>query len=112
MYQKVLKKRPDFPSLNLETLPCIPYGPPEYEDMLRREEENARNVFNGTLNEHYMEGGGGYSRVGALLLTWLDDDMGCKEQTVRYLPQDAGPRQVLDHFSRISGGWTKSASRE
>ena len=54
---------------------------PKSQEELQKEE--ARITFNKTLNGHYRHGKPGYERVGALFLTWEDDDMQCKATEVR-----------------------------
>lgn len=54
---------------------------------IRREErdeerEEARLIFNKTLEGQYRHGKTGYRRVGALFITWEEDDMGCKQREV------------------------------
>lgn len=44
--------------------------------------EEAKITFNKTLKGHYRHGKTGYNRVGALFLTWKDDDMQCKATEV------------------------------
>jgi hypothetical protein len=46
------------------------------------EREEARIIFNKTLEGHYRHGTTGYRRVGALFITWEDDDMDCKQREV------------------------------
>jgi len=57
---------------------------PEPTRKSREEQFNeARIVFNKTIEGHYRNGKTGYTRVGALFLTWEADDMHCKESEVR-----------------------------
>ena len=42
-----------------------------------------KEIFDTTIKGHYKEPGEGYSRVGVLFLTWLDDDLGCNGVEVR-----------------------------
>lgn len=44
--------------------------------------EQAKIVFHKTIDGHYRHGNTGYARVACLFLTWLDDDMQCKETEV------------------------------
>lgn len=44
--------------------------------------EDARVIFNKTIEGHYRQGKTGYRQVGALFLTWADDDMQCKATEV------------------------------
>ena len=44
--------------------------------------DEAKVVFNKTIDGHYRHGKTGYRQVGALFLTWKDDDMQCKETEV------------------------------
>lgn len=44
--------------------------------------EEARVIFDKTLAGHYRHGTTGYRNVGALFLTWKDDDMQCKNTEV------------------------------
>lgn len=56
------------------------------EPIRQSEEEQfneARVVFNKTIEGHYRNGRTGYKQVGALFLTWKADDMHCKESEVR-----------------------------
>lgn len=46
------------------------------------EREEARLIFNKTLEGQYRHGKTGYRRVGALFITWEEDDMGCKQREV------------------------------
>ena len=47
-----------------------------------QDEEQAHLTFRKTLDGHYRHGKPGYERVGALFLTWQDDDMQCKTTEV------------------------------
>lgn len=64
-----------------------PANPPESPFLPGREavlqDEEAKIEFNKTLAGHYSNGKTGYDRVGALFLTWKDDDMQCKTTEVR-----------------------------
>lgn len=44
--------------------------------------EEARITFHKTIDGHYRHGKTGYARVACLFLTWLDDDIQCKETEV------------------------------
>ena len=44
--------------------------------------DKAKIVFNKTIDGRYRHGKTGYRQVGALFLTWKDDDMQCKETEV------------------------------
>ena len=44
--------------------------------------EQARIIFDKTLAGHYRDGRTGYRNVGALFLTWADDDLQCKNTEV------------------------------
>ena len=44
--------------------------------------EEERLVFNKTIRGHYRHGKTGYRRVGALCLTWKDDDLQSKSTEV------------------------------
>lgn len=44
--------------------------------------EEARITFHKTIDGHYRHGKTGYARVASLFLTWLDDDIQCKETEV------------------------------
>lgn len=44
--------------------------------------DEARVIFNKTIDGHYRHSKAGYRKVGALFLTWKDDDMLCKETEV------------------------------
>ena len=41
------------------------------------QEAEVKKIFDTTIKGHHKEPGGGYSRVGVLFLSWLDDDLGC-----------------------------------
>lgn len=47
-----------------------------------KQRDDARIIFNKTIEGHYRHGKTGYRQVGALFLTWKDDDMQCKETEV------------------------------
>ena len=47
-----------------------------------KQRDEARLTFNKTIDGHYRHGKTGYRQVGALFLTWKDDDMQCKETEV------------------------------
>ena len=47
--------------------------------------DEAKVVFNKTIDGHYRHGKTGYRQVGALFLTWKDDDMQCRVTEVRTL---------------------------
>ncbi|SLM41422.1 hypothetical protein LPUS_12415 [Lasallia pustulata] len=49
--------------------------------------DEARVIFNKTIDGHYRHSKAGYRKVGALFLTWKDDDMLCKETEVDKLRQ-------------------------
>lgn len=53
-------------------------------EIQREERDEARVVFEKTLDGQYRHGTG-YRRVGVLLITWTDDDMGCKQLEVGQL---------------------------
>ncbi|KAL8791923.1 MAG: hypothetical protein Q9195_005499 [Heterodermia aff. obscurata] len=44
--------------------------------------DDARVAFEKTIDGHYRHGKTGYRQVGALFLTWADDDMQCKDTEV------------------------------
>ena len=44
--------------------------------------DDAKIVFNKTIDGRYRHGRTGYRQVGALFLTWKDDDMQCAETEV------------------------------
>ena len=46
------------------------------------DKEQAHITFSKTLDGHYHRGKSGYDHVGALFLTWEDDDMQCKATEV------------------------------
>lgn len=52
-----------------------------------KERDAAKLVFNKTIEGRYRHGKTGYRQVGALFLTWKDDDMQCKETEVDKLRQ-------------------------
>lgn len=59
----------------------IPSRPlPKSED--EEQKEQARIIFDKTLQGHYCRGKTGYQRVGALFITFQGDDMQCKETEV------------------------------
>lgn len=45
--------------------------------------DEARVIFHKTIDGHYRHNKTGYRQVGALFLTWADDDMQCKDTEVR-----------------------------
>lgn len=47
-----------------------------------KQRDDAKIVFNKTIDGRYRHGKTGYRQVGALFLTWKDDDMQCKETEV------------------------------
>ena len=53
-------------------------------------------VFNKTIDGHYRHGKTGYKQVGALFLTWKDDDMQCRETEVGTLHPDL---QISDRLT-------------
>ena len=73
----LLQPEPVSPSIaNLKR----PHSLPKSQD--EEHKEQAQITFNKTLNGHYRHGKPGYDRVGALFLTWEEDDMQCKETEV------------------------------
>ena len=44
--------------------------------------EEARVIFNKTIDGQYRHGRTGYRQVGTLFLTWAEDDMQCDEKEV------------------------------
>ena len=67
--------------LHIQTPPQPPEGQslqPEYEERF----DEARVTFEKTIKGHYRHGKTEYTRVGALFLTWKDDDMQCKKTEV------------------------------
>lgn len=62
--------------------------------------EEARIIFNKTLEGQYRHGRTGYRRVGALFITWEDDDMDCKQREVSSLE---GPHRMRK-LTAASGG--------
>ena len=91
---------PDVPSKppdeeNLETVPTkedassnskllVPtaYDSLQQQGSFEVQEAEVKKIFDTTVKGHYKEPEGGYSRVGALFLTWLDDDLGCNGDEV------------------------------
>ena len=68
-----------------ETLSSVPFTPPHHRRAKSASEtqcEEARVIFNKTIEGHYRQGKTGYRQVGALFLTWADDDMQCKAKEV------------------------------
>ena len=57
-----------------------PHSQSKTTSQLRKEE--ARVIFDKTLAGHYRDGRTGYRNVGALFLTWADDDLQCKNTEV------------------------------
>ena len=47
-----------------------------------KQRDEARLTFNKTIDGRYRHGKTGYRHVGALFLTWEDDDMHCKDSEV------------------------------
>lgn len=71
--------------LHIETPPhpqARRYGP--IKTAREIETENARIVFDKTIQGHYRFGKTEYKEVGVLFLTWEADDMGVKETEVSY----------------------------
>lgn len=62
----------------------------------------ARLTFNKTIEGRYRHGKTGYRQVGALFLTWKDDDMQCKETEVG-IP---GAGLKMTTGSRLATRWT------
>ena len=46
------------------------------------QKEEARVTFDKTIEGHYRHGKTGYRQVGALFLTWKDDDLQCRATEV------------------------------
>ncbi len=69
------------------------------------EREEARIIFNKTLEGQYRHGKTGYRRVGALFITWEDDDMGCKQREVSSL----GDPHRMRKLTAASGGQVREA---
>ena len=60
-----------------------PFGHPHRsKSASETQRDEAKVVFNKTIDGHYRHGKTGYKQVGALFLTWKDDDMQCKETEV------------------------------
>lgn len=57
----------------------------------------AQITFDKTLKGHYRHGKTGYNKVGALFLTWENDDMQCKATEVK------SPIELRSHVLRPSG---------
>ena len=60
--------------------PLSPYDRPKSASQAQSDE--ARLIFDKTLAGHYRQGKTGYKQVGALFLTWADDDLQCKNTEV------------------------------
>ena len=54
-------------------------APPRPEEVSYEELEV---TFNKTIEGHYRHGKTGYKRVGVLFITWVEDDMQCRETEV------------------------------
>ncbi|KAL8938810.1 MAG: hypothetical protein Q9216_003691 [Gyalolechia sp. 2 TL-2023] len=52
------------------------------EGLPPEEIEELEITFNKTIQGHYRHGATGYKRVGALFITWEEDDLQCKENEV------------------------------
>ena len=61
-----------------------PLSLPHHRSKSASEEQRdkARIIFNKTVDGHYRHGKTGYRQVGALFLTWEDDDLQCRATEV------------------------------
>ena len=66
-------------SINLQSPPTPPRTPKSVPDDIY---EEARVTFDKTIAGHYRHNATGYKRVGALFLTWKNDDLQCKQTEV------------------------------
>lgn len=62
--------------------------------------DEARVEFDKTIEGHYRHGKTGYRQVGALFLTWKDDDMQCRATEVGALRYRSGSQAHV----RVIGG--------
>ncbi|KAL8818417.1 MAG: hypothetical protein Q9191_007946 [Dirinaria sp. TL-2023a] len=71
------------------------------------QKEQAEITFRKTLNGHYRHGKSGYERVGALFLTWEEDDMQCKATEVDALRAllAEGFQYETDYYEIPSSRW-------
>lgn len=76
--------------------------------------EEARITFHKTIDGHYRHGKTGYARVACLFLTWLDDDIQCKETEVDNLREifAEGFLFETDHFEIPSERWQTALQRK
>lgn len=56
-----------------------------FRPSLQKKYDEAQITFDKTIKGHYRHGKTGYEKVGALFLTWEDDDMQCKATEVNAL---------------------------
>lgn len=74
------------PATASQNPPNGPLPPPSHHHRSKSASETqrdeARVEFNKTIDGHYRHGKTGYRQVGALFLTWKDDDMQCKATEV------------------------------
>lgn len=94
---------PPLPVNSSSDLPSSSSDPPLHHHRAKSASETqfeeARVIFDKTIEGHYRHGKTGYRQVGALFLTWEDDDMQCKttEVNVSKVPiQDASGDLPLD----------------
>ena len=67
--------------------PCVSPPPPSLyhqrsKSASEKERDEARVTFDKTIEGHYRHGKTGYRHVGALFLTWKDDDLQCRATEV------------------------------
>ena len=62
-------------SSNSKLLVPTAYDSLQEQGSLEVQGAEVKKIFDTTIKGHYKEPGGGYSRVGALFISWLDDDL-------------------------------------
>lgn len=62
--------------------PCPSSSHERNKTYTQSQHDDPKVIFNKTIGGHYRHGTTGYRNVGALFLTWADDDMHCKESEV------------------------------
>ena len=78
--------------------PSLPHQRSQSASEKRREQ--ARLTFDKTIEGHYRHGKTGYRQVGALFLTWKDDDLQCRTTEVGTLKH---AKELQAHVGVIGG---------
>lgn len=73
-----------------------------------QQREKAKIVFDKTIEGHYRHGKTGYRQVGALFLTWKDDDLQCRASEVRTLEYTKGRQAHV----KVVGGQIEGSIQE